>query len=180
MQIRLLKNRRPVATVFGGVILGALLVGGVPQVTAFTDRPTCAETVMRAVSTDNPVRGTYGCFTPNMQAGLASIGILSDSDFAQRVGQAGDYRFVHKTVDGGYVYEYDRPTQPHDKVRGALNALGVPGTSRDLRRGDVGAAWGERHDLGAAWAEITGQTQRAHSQVFTFYMDGDGKITAVK
>lgn len=180
MQIRLLKNRRPVATVFGGVVLGALLVGAVPQVTAFMDRPTCAETVMKAVSTDKAVRGTYGCFTPNMQAGLASIGIQSDSDFAQRVGQTGDYHLVHKTADGGYVYEYDRPTQPHDKVHGALNALGVPGMSRDLRRGDVGAAWNERHDLGAAWAEITGQTQQAHSQVFTFYMDGDGKVTAVK
>ena len=49
-----------------------------------------------------------------------------------------------------------------------------------MERGDLSAAWHERHDLGAAWAEITGQTQRAHSQLFTFYLDGSGKISAVK
>jgi hypothetical protein len=180
MRLRLLQNRRPAVTVFGGVVVGALLVGAGPQVTSFADRPTCAETVMRAVSTDRTVRGTYGCFDPNMQAGLATIGIGSDGEFAQRVGQVGDYRFVHKTADGGYVYEYDRPTRPHDRLLGAVTALGVPSTSRDLRRGDVGAAWHERHDLGAAWAEITGQTQREHSQLFTFYIDHEGKISAVK
>ena len=167
-------------TVFGGFVFGALLVGAGPQVTSFTDRPDCAETVMKAVSTEKTVQGSFNCFEPNMQAGLASIGIQSDGDFAKRVGQAGDYRFVHKTEDGGYVYEYDRPLKPHDKVRAALTALGVPGTSRDLRRGDVGAAWNERHDFGAAWAEITGQTQTAKSQVFTFYIDHEGKISAVK
>jgi hypothetical protein len=180
MQIRLPRNRRPVVTVFGGVVFGALLMGAGPQVTTFMDRPACAERVMKAVSTDRTVSGTYGCFDPNMQAGLATIGIQSDQDFALRVGQAGEYRFVQKTQDGGYVYEYDRPTKPHDKVKGALEALGLPGTSRDLRRGDVGAAWNERHDFGAAWAEITGKTQNAHSQVFTFYIDGEGKVAAVK
>jgi hypothetical protein len=62
----------------------------------------------------------------------------------------------------------------------ALVSLGIPSTSRDLRRGDIGAAWNERHDLGAAWAEITGQTQMAKSQVFTFYLDESGKVTAVR
>jgi hypothetical protein len=181
MQIRLPQNRRPVVTVFGAAIVGALLAGAGPQVTSnFVDRPACAETVMKAVSSDQTVSGTYKCFDTGMQVGLAGLGIQSDQEFALRVGQDGDYHFVQKTVDGGYVYEYDRPTKPHDKVQGALGALGVTGTSRDLRRGDLGAAFSERHDLGAAWAEITGETQSAKSSVFTFYMDGRGKVAAVK
>lgn len=32
----------------------------------------------------------------------------------------------------------------------------------------------------AAWAEITGQIQMAKSQVFTFYLDENGKVTAVR
>jgi hypothetical protein len=181
MQIRLPQNRRPVMTVFGAAAVGALLAGAGPQLTSrFMDRPACAEKVMKAVASDQAVKGTYNCFDSGMQTGLASLGIQSDEEFASRVGQNGDYNFVQKTVDGGYVYEYDRPTQPHDKLLGALNALGVPGTSRDLRRGDVGAAWNEPHDLGAAWSEITGDTQKAKSSIFTFYMDGSGKVTAVK
>jgi hypothetical protein len=180
MQIRLPRNRRPVVTVFGAAFIGALLAGGGPHLTSFMDRPACAETVMKAVSSDHTVKGTYNCFDTSMQVGLASLGIQSDAEFATRVGQNGDYRFVQKTADGGYVYEYDRPMQPHDKVRGALLSLGIPSTSRDLRRGDIGAAWNERHDLGAAWAEITGQTQMAKSQVFTFYLDESGKVTAVR
>jgi hypothetical protein len=181
MQIRLPQNRRPVVTVFGAAVFGALLAGAGPQVTNnLADRPACAEKVMSAVASDRPVSGAYNCFDTGMQVGLASLGIQSDGEFALRVGQNGDYHFVQKTVDGGYVYEYDRPTRPHDKVQGALGALGVPGTSRDLRRGDLAAAWNERHDLGAAWAEITGATQKAKSSVFTFYMDGRGKVTAIK
>jgi len=180
MHLRLPQNSRPVVTVFGAAVVGALVAGVGPQLTNFADRPACAEKVMKAVSSDQTVGGTYNCFDTGMQVGLASLGIQSDKDFAVRVGQNGDYRFVQKTADGGYVYEYDRPTQPHDRVLGALGALGVPGTSRDLRHGNVGAAWNERHDVGAAWAEITGQTQRAKSQVFTVYIDGSGKVTAVK
>ena len=180
MQIRLLENRRHAVTVFGGIVAGAALAFGAPQLTNFVGRPSCPDTVMKAVSSEKAVRGTYDCFEPEMKVGLASLGIQSDEQFATRVGQNGDYRYLHKTEDGGYVYEYDRPTRPHDKVQGALNAMGLPSTSRDLKRGDVGAAIGERHDVGAAWAEITGQTQRAKSQVFTFYVASDGKIAAVK
>ena len=181
MQIRLPHNGRPVVTVFGAAAIGALLAGAGPQLTSrFMDRPACAEKVMNAVASDQPVKGTYDCFDAGMQTGLAGLGIQSDGEFASCVGQNGDYHFVQKTADGGYVYEYDRPTQPHDKVRGALDALGVSATSRDLQRGDMGAAWGERHDVGAAWSEITGAAQRAKSTVFTFYMDGSGKVTAVK
>ena len=180
MQIRLPHNSRPVVTVLGAAAVGALLAGVGPQVTSFMDRPACAEKVMKAVSSDSTVTGTYDCFDTGMQVGLASLGIQSDQEFALRVGQNGEYRFVQKTADGGYVYEYDRPTRPHDRMLGALGALGVPGTSRDLRRGDVAAAWKERHDVGAAWEEITGQTQRAKSQVFTVYLDGSGKVNAVK
>jgi hypothetical protein len=180
MQIRLPGHRWPAVAVFGGIAVGALLAVGTPRLSDFVDRPSCPETVMKAVSSEKAVSGTYDCFEPSMKVGLASIGIQSDEEFAVRVGQNGDYRYLQKTEDGGYVYEYDRPTRPHDKVLGALNAIGLPSTSRDLRRGDLGAAWAERHDLGAAWAEITGQTQRAHSQLFTFYLDPGGKISAVK
>jgi hypothetical protein len=180
MQLRLPANRRPVVTVFGAVVFGVLLAGGTPRLTSFMDRPSCAEKVMQAISTDHSVSGTYDCFDADMQVGLQSVGIDSDKAFADKVGVNGDYHFVQKTQDGGYVYEYDRPMRPHDKVKGAIVALGFPATQRDLRRGDLGAAWNERHDLGAAWAELTGQTQRDKSQVFTFYLDGSGKITAVK
>jgi len=180
MQIRLPQTRGPVVTVFGGVLVGAFLAGAGPQMDRLWDRPSCAETVMKAVSTDKTVSGSYGCFDTNLQTGLQTIGIDSDNAFALKVGQNGEYHYVHKTADGGYVYEYDRPTRPHDQVQGAISALGLPRTSRDVERGDLSAAWHERHDLGAAWAEITGQTQRAHSQLFTFYLDGSGKISAVK
>jgi hypothetical protein len=181
MHIRLPKNRRPVMTVFGGVAVGLVLAGAGPQVGGlFMDRPGCAEKVMKAVSSDKAVSGSYDCFDSNLQAGLKTIGIDSDNEFATRVGQNGEYRFVHKTADGGYVYEFDRPTQAHDRMKGAIVALGLPNTSRDLRRGDLGAAWNEGHDVGRAWAEITGQTQGEHSQLFTFYMNGRGKVTAVK
>ena len=167
-------------TVFGGVIFGVVLAGAAPQVPSFWDRPACAETVMQAVATDQAVKGSYTCFDDSMQAGLQTIGIDSDNSFATKVGQKGEYHFLHKTADGGYVYEYDRPEHAHDKVRGAISALGLPGASRDVRRGDLAAAWNEHRDLGAAWAELTGQTQGAHSQLFTFYMDGKGRVSSVK
>jgi len=180
MQIHLPGSKRPAITLFGAVVFGALIAGGTPQITNALDRPPCAEKVMQAVSTDRTVNGSYDCFDVNLKSGLHTIGVDSDQTFALRIGQDGEYHFVHKTADGGYVYEYDRPLQPHDKVKGAMAALGLPKTTVDVRRGDFAAAWNERHDLGAAWAEITGQTQQAHSQLFTMYMDGDGKISAVK
>jgi hypothetical protein len=180
MQIHLPRSRRPVVTQFGAAVFGALIAGGTPQITNALDRPACAEKVMQAVSTDGTVSGSYDCFDVDLQTGLHTIGVDSDVTFAQRIGQSGEYHFVHKTADGGYVYEYDRPLQPHDKVKGAIVALGLPKTALDVRRGDLGAAWNEQHDLGAAWAEITGQTQQDHSQLFTIYLDGDGKISAVK
>src|SRR5207247_331110 len=86
------------------------------------DRPACAETVMQAVATDQAVKGSYTCFDDSMQAGLQTIGIDSDNSFATRVGQNGEYHFLHKTADGGYVYEYDRPEHAHDQVKGANGA----------------------------------------------------------
>jgi hypothetical protein len=180
MQVHMPRDKRPVATVFAGVVFGALLAGAGPEVSASWDRPACAETVMRAVSTDQTVHGTYACFDESMRNGLLTLGIDSDSAFATRVGQSGDYRFVQKTADGGYVYEYDRQTHKHDKLQGAIQALGLPRTSRDVQHGNINAAWNERHDLGAAWSELMGQTQGAKSELFTFYMDGRGKVTSVK
>lgn len=180
MQIHMPIGRRPMATVFGGVMVGALLAGAGPRVPSFWDQPACAETVMKAVATDKTVNGTYACFDGGMQTGLQGLGIDSDRSFAARVGQAGDYHFVQKTADGGYVYEYDRLTNRHDQIRGAMVALGLPGTSRDVQHGDIGAAIGEKRDLGAAWAELTGQTQGETSQLFTFYLDDKGKVTSVR
>lgn len=180
MHIRVPRTTRPMFGVIGGVAVGALLVGAGPRVPTMWDRPACPETVMKAVSTDRTVNGTYSCFDDGMKTGLQSIGIDSDGAFATRVGQAGEYHFVQKTADGGYVYEYDRQTRPHDKVQGAMLALGLPGTSRDIQHGNLQAAWNERHDLGAAWAELTGQTQGARSELFTFYLDGRGQVTSVK
>lgn len=180
MQIRVPRTTRPMFTVFGGVALGVLLAGAGPQIPNFWDHPACAETVMKAVSSEQTVNGTYSCFDDSMQGGLQTIGIDSDSTFATRVGQSGEYHFVQKTADGGYVYEYDRQTRRHDKIQGAMLALGLPGTSRDVQRGNITAAWNERHDVGAAWAELMGQTQGAKSELFTFYVDGHGKVTSVK
>lgn len=135
---------------------------------------------MHAVATDKAVNGSYGCFNAALQTGLHTIGVDSDQTFAAQIGQNGEYHFVNKTADGGYVYEYDRPLRPHDKVKGAVVALGLPKTARDVSRMDFTAAWNDPHDLGAAWAEITGQTQNDHSQMYTIYLDGDGKIAAVK
>jgi len=180
MHIRLPRLRRPVVTVFGAAAFGALLAGAGPQVPTMLDRPSCLDTVMRAVASDRAVSGTYNCFDSNLQMGLQSVGIDSDSAFAARIGQDGDYRFVHKTEDGGYVYEFDRPTTPHDKFKGVVVALGLPETSADMRGGKLGAALTVRRDLRAAWAEISGKTQNAESKLYTFYVGADGKITAVK
>jgi len=178
--MRLPRLRRPAVTVFGAAVFGALLAGAGPQLPTMLDRPSCVETVMRAVASDRPVAGTYNCFDGNLQMGLQSVGIDSDVAFATRVGYDGDYRFLHKTEDGGYVYEYDRPTTPHDKFKGAVVALGLPETSADVRGGKLGAALTVRRDLRAAWAEISGQTQNAESKLYTFYVGTNGKITAVK
>ena len=154
------RGPRPVVTVFGGVIFGALLAGAGPQLPNLWDRPACAETVMKAVSTDKPVTGAYACFDNNLQEGLSSAGIDSDTAFATRVGKSGSYHYLHKTEDGGYVYEYDRPQTPHNQVQSAIAAL-------------------KRRDVFAAWDEITGQTQKSTSKVYTLYFNGNGKVTAV-
>jgi len=180
MRIRLPAYSRSVFTFLGAAAAGAVVAGGIPQIASAWDRPACTETVMRAVSSASPVAGSYSCFDASLQMGLQTIGVSSDQTFATQIGQNGHYRFVQKTRDGGYVYEYDRELQPHDEMAGAVIALGLPKTSLDLRNGDLAAAWNERHDFGAAWAEITGQTQRDHSQMYTFYIDGDGKVSAVK
>ena len=161
MQVPLPRGKRPIMTVFGCVALGAFLAGAGPQVPNLWDRPACGETVMRAVSTEKPVSGTFDCFDESLQLGLSSAGIDTDKEFADRVGKSGTYRYVHKTDDGGYVYEYDRKMTPHNQIQGAIAAL-------------------KRRDVVGAWAEITGQTQHASSKVFTLYFDRHGKVSAVQ
>lgn len=172
--------RTSVVTLVIGVLIGAGATLGTTQVRASMDRPGCAETVMKAVSTDKPVNGSYECFDSSYQAGLQNIGIDSDNAFAQRVGKSGEYHYLHKTADGGYVYEYDRARSPHDRLKGTLTRLGLPAIEADIQRGDFSAAWHVPNDFGAAWSEITGDSQNESSELFTFYMDGSGKITFVK
>lgn len=172
-------NRSTVLTALVSAACGAAAAVAVIELPGVWDsRPACPETVMKAVSSDRPVNGTYGCFNPAVQAELQANGIDSDSAFAQQVGQNGDYHFMQKTADGGYVYEYDRPKA--DRVQAALTALGWPKISGDLRRGDFTAAWHVKNDFGAAWSDITGHMQNSSSQLFTFYLDSDGKINGVK
>lgn len=171
---------RPVLSVFGGALFGAVIAVSGPQVPALLDRPSCAETVMKAVSTDKPVTGTLACFNKHYQTNLKTVGVDSDSAFATKIGNRGQYRYVRKTDDNGYVYEFDKPMSPHDSVRGAISAMGVPKIWSDVRRGDIAAAWSEVNDFRAAWKEITGQTQGARSSIFVFYLDPDGKINTVK
>jgi hypothetical protein len=160
MEIPLPRGRRPIYAAFGGVLFGVLVAGAAPQVTNLWDRPSCGETVMKAVSTEKPVNGAYNCFDDNLRQGLNTAGIDSDNAFANRVGKNGSYHYLHKTEDGGYVYEYDRPQLPHNKMQGAISAL-------------------KRRDLVAAWNEITGESQHSTSRVYTLYFDGNGKVSAV-
>jgi len=178
--IHMPQSGRPIFTVLAGALLGAAVALAGPQAATALDRPGCAETVMRAVSSEKTVKGTYACFDKGLQVGLLTVGVNSDSTFAYRIGQNGEYHFVHKTADGGYVYEYDRPTTPHDRLKGTISALAVPQMRADIRRGNFLAAWNEPHDVRRAWAEITGQTQNDESRLFTIYVGANGKITAVK
>lgn len=178
--IRLPRSGRPFFTLVGGAILGALLAYAGPQVATAMDWPACAERVMQAVSSDRAVDGTYACFDRGLQLGLLSIGVNSDTSFADRVGQDGDYHFLRKTADGGYVYEYDRATTPHDRFQGLLSALRLPETRLDIRHANLLAAWNEPRDLRQAWAEVNGQSQNTESRLFTFYVGPDGKITGIK
>ncbi|HET9783290.1 MAG TPA: hypothetical protein VFR33_16135 [Candidatus Dormibacteraeota bacterium] len=178
--IRLPQSGRPWFIAIAGAIVGALFTYAGPQVVNAMDRPSCAETVMQAVSTETTVNGTYGCFDRGLQLGLLTIGVNSDSSFADRIGQSGEYHFLRKTADGGYVYEYDRATTPHDRFQGMFSALSLPQTRIDFRHGNFLAAWNEPHNLRKAWAEISGQTQNTESRLFTFYVGPDGRITAIK
>ncbi|HEV2141104.1 MAG TPA: hypothetical protein VGT01_07910 [Candidatus Dormibacteraeota bacterium] len=178
--IRLPRSGRPIVTVLAAALLGALVAFVGPQIPTALDRPGCAETVMRAVSSDQVVNGTYACFSRSLQAGLLTVGVDSDRTFADRIGQNGEYHFLHKTADGGYVYEYDRPTTPHDRFKGAIGALAVPQMRADVRSGNILAVWSEPHDVRRAWAEITGQTQNDESRLFTIYLGSNGRITAIK
>src|ERR1051326_8246124 len=121
MQIPLPRGKRPVFTVFGGVMFGALLAGGGPQIPHLFDRPSCGGTVMKAVSSGEAVNGAYNCFDSDLQQGLSSAGIDSDGAFATRVAKNGSYHYLHKTEDGGYVYEYDRPQSPHNRWQAAVD-----------------------------------------------------------
>jgi hypothetical protein len=160
MQLPLPHGKRPIATVFGAVAFGAFLAGAGPQLPNLVDRPACGETVMKAVSTEKPVSGTVRCFSDELRMGLSSAGIETDQQFADRLGKSGTYHFVHRTEDGGYVYEYDRNMLPHNQLQGAFNAL-------------------KRRDLVLAWEEITGSAQHPTSKVYTLYIDNSGKVAAV-
>lgn len=166
--------------VLAGAILGAALTAAAPQVPVALDRPACADRVMQAVASDKAVNGTYGCFDGELQVGLASIGVDSDAAFANRIGQDGDYHFLRKTADGGYVYEYDRPTTPHDRWMGAAGDLGLLKMRSDVRSWNFLAAWREPRDIHEAWAEVTGQTQNDESHLYTIYLGPDGRIKAIK
>ena len=178
--IRLPRAGRPLLMVAAGAILGAGLMAAAPQVSLALDRPACADRVMQAVSTESTVNGSYACFDRQLQFGLLSIGVDSDKSFADRLGQTGEFHYLHKTVDGGYVYEYDRPMTPHDRWTGAVEALALQKTRSDVRRWNLLAAWHEPHDFPLAWAEISGKTQNNESRLYTFYVGPDGKITSVK
>lgn len=178
MRVRLSKSF--VLTVLISAGFGAGLALSASAVVSARDHPGCVETVMQAVSTDQPVNGSYECFDATEQAGLSSVGIDSDKAFAIRIGQKGDYHFVRKTADGGFVYEYDRPRSPHDRIKGTFAMLGAPTIAADIRRGDFLAAWSVPNDFRKAWSEITGQSQNESSELFTFYVDGNGKISTVK
>jgi hypothetical protein len=160
MEIPLPQGKRPIVTVFGAVAFGALLAGAGPQVPNLFDRPACGETVMKAVSTEKPVSGTLGCFNDDLQMGLSSAGIDTDQEFASRIAKSGSYHYLHKTEDGGYVYEYDRNMTPHNQLQGAIDAL-------------------KRRDVVAAWSEITGASQHPTSKVYTLYFNSQGKVAAV-
>ena len=160
MQLPLPHGKRPIVTVFGAVAFGALLAGAGPQVPNLFDRPACGETVMKAVSSEKPVSGAVACFGSDLQMGLSSAGIDNDAQFADRIGKPGSYHLVHKTADGGYVYEYDRNMTPHNRFQAALNAL-------------------KRRDVIGAWFEITGDAQHPTSKVYTLYFNSNGKVTAV-
>jgi hypothetical protein len=162
MQMRIPRPDRSVLTLLGAAFVGAILASGGTQMASLWDRPpTCTETVMKALSTDHTVNGTFSCFDIDIQSGLQRHGVFSDSTFASELGHSGDYSFVQKTQDGGYVFEYDRLGSPHNRVTGALTAL-------------------YRLNPRGAWMEITGQTQQATSIIYTFYVDRDGKISQVK
>jgi len=160
MQIPLPRGKRPIATVFGAVAFGAVLAGAGPQVPNLFDRPACGETVMKAVSTEKAVSGTVRCFSDDLQLDLSTAGINTDQQFADRLGKSGTYHYVHKTQDGGYVYEYDREMTPHNRLQGAIGAL-------------------KRRDVIAAWSEITGASEHTQSKVYTLYIDNRGKVAAV-
>ena len=177
---RLPMSGRPLFMVAAGAILGAGLMAAGPEVPGTVDRPACADRVMQAVSSDSTVNGTFSCFDQQLQFGLMSVGVDSDKSFADHLGQAGDYHYLHKTVDGGYVYEYDRPMTPHDRWLGALDALALQKTRLDVRHWNFLAAWREPHDVPLAWAEVTGKTQNDQSHLYTVYVGPDGRITAVR
>lgn len=178
MRARLSKSF--VLTVVVSAVFGAGVALGASGLLAARDRPTCVETVMKAVSSDQPVNGSYECFDTRERLGLSTVGIDSDQAFAMRVGQNGEYHYVRKTADGGYVYEYDRARSPHDRIKGTFAMLGLPKIAAALQRGDIGAAWSVPNDFRKAWSEITGQSQNESSDLYTFYLDGNGKIMSVK
>ena len=162
MQMRIPRPDRSVLTLLGAAFVGAILVGGGAQMSSLWDRPpACTETVMKALSSDQTVKGSFSCFDIDIQGGLQRHGVFSDSTFASELGHNGDYSFVQKTQDAGCVYEYDRLGSPHNRVTGALTAL-------------------YRLNPRYAWMEITGQTQHATSIIYTFYVDGNGKISQVR
>lgn len=167
-------QKRTIATAVGAALFGGSIVAFTPQVSVLLDRPACVETVMKAVSTDRPVDGTYSCFDPQYQGRLSRIDITSDQTFATKVGHAGQYHFLGKTPDGGYAYEYDEPLFPHNGWPIVRTSLGV--AWQGVRRGDLTSA---RIPFEVAWNEATGKTQLWSSALLVIYTDPDGKIARI-
>ena len=130
---------------------------------------------MHAVSSAQPVAGTYGCFESQMQARLEAQGIDSDQSFASKVGQSGRYHLVGQTDDGGYAYEFDKPVFPHDGRATVRKSLEVGWTK--VQGGDIGGAW---IPVQVTWNEVTGQNEGSISVLVVVYADDQGKVWRIK
>jgi hypothetical protein len=168
-------EKQTVFKILGAAFVGGALVGFSPQLPALLDRPSCSETVMKAVSTQQPVSGTYSCFDKAYQARLEKNGIDSDAAFAKQIGQTGRYRFVRKTADGGYAYEFDQSVFPHDGRAAIKDSFSKAWDG--LRHGNFTSPW---MPVQVTWREVTGDAQGSSSAFFVFYLDPDGKINKVK
>jgi hypothetical protein len=168
-------QKRTVFSVLVAAFVGGALVGFSPQLPALIDRPACTERVMKALSTEQPVNGSYECFDKAYQVRLVGSGVDSDRAFAKQIGQNGRYHFLRKTDDGGYAYEYDQMLNPHSGLSAVANSFSLAWDG--VRHGDLTSPW---LPLEVTWNELTGQAQGSSSNFLVFYLDKDGKIARVK